>query len=67
MKIAQLKPAVIVQEPLFPEPVQVITTLKIGESVKLVGKGHTDTDAEPQKRGWIRVQRPTERGRCRTP
>ncbi len=39
MEIAQLKPAVIVRGPLFPEPVQVITTLEIGESVKLVGKG----------------------------
>ena len=39
MEIAQLRPDVIVRGPLFPEPVQVITTLQIGESVKLIGKG----------------------------
>lgn len=39
MKIAQLRPDVIVRGPLFPEPVQVITTIQIGESIKLIGKG----------------------------
>ncbi|MDP9439139.1 MAG: SNF2-related protein, partial [Actinomycetota bacterium] len=39
MEITQLKPAVVVRGPLFPEPVQVITTLPIGDSVKLIGKG----------------------------
>lgn len=37
--IEKLKPNVIVRGPLFPEPVQVITTLLIGESIKLVGTG----------------------------
>lgn len=39
MEIAHLRPSVIVRGPLFPEPVQVITTLPVGDSVKLVGKG----------------------------
>jgi hypothetical protein len=39
MEIAQLRPAVVVRGPLLSEPGQVITTLQIGESVKLVGKG----------------------------
>jgi superfamily II DNA or RNA helicase len=36
---AKLKPNVVVQGPLFPEPVQVIVATPIGASVKLVGKG----------------------------
>ncbi|HLA27833.1 MAG TPA: helicase-related protein [Syntrophales bacterium] len=35
----QLKPNVIVYGPIFPEPVQVITTIPMGESIKLIGKG----------------------------
>ena len=38
MKADQLKPNVIVRGPIFPEPVQVITTTPMGDSVKLVGK-----------------------------
>lgn len=34
-----LKPNVIVRGPLFPEPVQVITTVPMGNAVKLIGKG----------------------------
>lgn len=39
MDISQLKPNVIVRGPIFPEPVQVIITISMGESVKLIGKG----------------------------
>src|SRR4030066_41278 len=39
MLIHQLKPNVIVRGPIFPEPVQVIVTIPMGDSVKLVGKG----------------------------
>ena len=34
-----LKPNIIVRGPIFPEPVQVIMTIPMGESIKLVGKG----------------------------
>lgn len=39
MKIEELKPNVIVEGPIFPEPVQVILVTPIGDSVKLIGKG----------------------------
>ena len=39
MRIDQLKPGVIVRGPIFPEPVQVIVSIPMGQSVKLVGKG----------------------------
>ena len=39
MKIDQLKPDLVVRGPLFPEPVQIIVTVPMGKSVKLVGKG----------------------------
>jgi superfamily II DNA or RNA helicase len=35
----QLSPGVVVRGPLLPEPVEVITTIPMGESVKLVAKG----------------------------
>ena len=35
----QLKPDIIVTGPAFAEPVQVITTIPVGDAVKLVGKG----------------------------
>jgi len=34
-----LKPNVIVRGPVFPEPVQVIVTIPMGDAIKLVGKG----------------------------
>src|SRR6267154_401213 len=39
MRIEQLKRNTIVRGPIFPEPVQVIVTIQMGTSVKLVGKG----------------------------
>ncbi len=39
MRIDQIKPNVIVRGPLFPEPVQVIVSIPMGTSIKLVGKG----------------------------
>jgi superfamily II DNA or RNA helicase len=39
MLIEELKPNITVHGPLFPEPVQVIVTIPMGGSVKLVGKG----------------------------
>src|ERR1700731_2197541 len=39
MRIDQIKPNVIVRGPIFPEPVQVIVSIPMGHSVKLVGKG----------------------------
>jgi hypothetical protein len=39
MRPEELKPNITLYGPLFPEPVQVIITLSMGTSVKLVGKG----------------------------
>ena len=39
MNMNQLKPETIVQGPMFPEQVQVITTIPMGASVKLIGTG----------------------------
>ena len=41
MHIDQLKPHVVVRGPLFPEPIQVIVTIPMGNAVKLIGKGLT--------------------------
>ncbi len=37
----ELKPNYIVRGPMFPEPVRIITTVEMGDSVKLVGEGLT--------------------------
>lgn len=37
--INKLRPNVIVRGTLFPEPVQIITTIPLGDAVKLIGKG----------------------------
>ncbi|MFH1743040.1 MAG: helicase-related protein [bacterium] len=39
MRIDQLKQDIIVRGPIFPEPVQVLVVVPMGDSVKLVGKG----------------------------
>ncbi len=39
MRADQLKPNTVVIGPIFPEPVQVIATIPMGNSVKLIGKG----------------------------
>lgn len=39
MQLSELKPNVVVRGPIFPEPVQVIVSIPMGASVKLVGKG----------------------------
>src|SRR5271165_3624940 len=39
MVLDQLKPNVIVRGPIFPEPLQVIVAIPMGDSVKLIGKG----------------------------
>ena len=39
MKIEQLKPNITLRGTIFPEPVQVIVTIPMGDSVKLIGKG----------------------------
>ncbi len=39
MKPENLKPNIILQGPIFPEPVQVILLVPMGESIKIVGKG----------------------------
>ncbi|MEW6266136.1 MAG: helicase-related protein [Thermodesulfobacteriota bacterium] len=39
MDLGNLKPEAIVTGPVFPEPVQVILTMPIGDSIKIVGKG----------------------------
>jgi len=41
MLLNQLKPNTIVRGAIFPEPVQVIVVVPMGESVKLIGKGLT--------------------------
>jgi hypothetical protein len=38
-KIERLKPNTIAQGSIFSEPVQVITTIPMGKSIKLIGKG----------------------------
>ena len=38
-RLRQLSPGVVVRGPLLPEPVEVITTIPLGESTKLVAKG----------------------------
>ena len=44
----QLLPGVVVRGPLLPEPVEVITTVPMGESIKLVAKGlHTGQVHDP--------------------
>ena len=43
--IETLKPNAIVRGPLFPERVQVILAVSMGESVKLIGKGLTSGKA----------------------
>jgi superfamily II DNA or RNA helicase len=39
MDATDLKPNLVIQGPLFPEPVQIITTIPLGDSIKLIGKG----------------------------
>lgn len=39
MGLNDLKPNTTVRGPIFPEPVQVITTIPMGDSIKLIGKG----------------------------
>jgi len=39
MRPDQLKPNVILRGPLFPEPVRVLTTLPMGQSIKLIATG----------------------------
>jgi superfamily II DNA or RNA helicase len=39
MIVDQLKPNAVVRGPIFPEPVQVIMVVPMGESIKLIGKG----------------------------
>ncbi len=41
MTVDQLRPNVIVRGALFPEPVQVITTIPMGSAIKLIGTGIT--------------------------
>ncbi len=39
MQLSDIKPNVIVQGPIFPERVKVITTVLLGDSIKLIGEG----------------------------
>ena len=39
MLLEQLRPAIVVRGPIFPEPVQVLVVIPMGGAVKLVGKG----------------------------
>lgn len=39
MKADQLRANAVVQGSIFPEPVQVIVTIPMGDAIKLVGKG----------------------------
>ena len=41
MRIVELRQGAVVTGALFPEPVRVITTIPVGESVKLIGEGVT--------------------------
>lgn len=43
MHVDQLKPNVVVRGPIFPEPVEVLAVVQMGDSVKLTGRGvHTN-------------------------
>jgi hypothetical protein len=48
MRVEQLKSGAIVRGPIFPEPVQVIVVIPMGQSVKLVGKGLTTGQVAPR-------------------
>src|SRR3989337_3493836 len=39
MKKEEIKPNIIVRGPIFPEPVQIIVGIPMGDSIKLIGKG----------------------------
>lgn len=39
MKKEDIKPNIIVRGPIFPEPVQIIVGIPMGDSIKLIGKG----------------------------
>ena len=39
MQPSDIKPNVIVQGPIFPERVKVITSIPMGDSIKLIGEG----------------------------
>jgi hypothetical protein len=39
MKKEDIKPNIIVRGPIFPEPVQIIIGIPMGDSIKLIGKG----------------------------
>src|SRR5262245_52642101 len=39
MKIPELKPNAIVRGSIFPEPIKIITTVMIGDSIKVIGEG----------------------------
>ena len=39
MTVDQLKPNKVLRGPIFPEPVQIIVVIPMGDAVKLVGKG----------------------------
>lgn len=39
MNVEQLKPNVVLTGPLFPEPIQIIAIIPMGDSVKVIGKG----------------------------
>ncbi|MFZ3167837.1 MAG: hypothetical protein WA130_09500 [Candidatus Methanoperedens sp.] len=39
MKKEDIKPNIIVRGPIFPEPVQIIVGILMGDSIKLIGKG----------------------------
>jgi superfamily II DNA or RNA helicase len=41
MKREDIKPNIIVRGPIFPEPVEVITVVPMGDAIKLIGKGLT--------------------------
>ena len=39
MQVAQIKANTILKGPLFPEPVQVIVTVPMGDAIKVIAKG----------------------------
>jgi hypothetical protein len=43
MELDQLKPNLVIRGALFPEPVQVIRTIPLGQSVKLIGQGKDES------------------------
>lgn len=53
LRISLLKTNMIVRGPILPEPVQVIVTIPMGDSIKLIGKGLRTGQVMPFGRSFV--------------